>query len=165
MTNKKRLFLIVSLFLVVICFGLVTLGLKATDNNENEEYVVKSSEFFIDSALFTHKDDLQVYNQGEVNLDSFTLKLENSNLALYSNKTTGAIRILNKETGYYWCSDVYSIDDELTPVIKKKLTSSFRLLYRDKDGKVKEVYTGDNEVSLSEDVSGNKLTIKIKRKF
>ncbi|MBO4667047.1 MAG: hypothetical protein J5666_02805 [Bacilli bacterium] len=161
--KKKLLFTISILTLIMLCSALTIVALSSTVKNEGgEDVIISSEEFFTDSALFTHKDDETVYVQGAVNLEGFEQKIENSNLVLYSNKKTGAIRILNKNTGYYWCSDSLNIDEENdSNVIKKKLRSSFRLVYRDKDSKVKEIYTADAGVNLTETVSNNKLTVKI----
>ena len=162
--KTKKLFTLSVLTLIIFLSIFVVVTIKAIGDEETPDTLkTQESEFFTDSALFTHKDDETVYVQGAVNLDGFEQKLENDNhnLVLYSNKKTGAIRILNKETNYYWCSDSLNINKDDTNVIKKKLTSSFRLLYRDGDGKVKEVYTGDSQVRLTEVVTGNTLLIKI----
>ena len=164
MKNKRSLFIAAACSLIIVCGLMIALTIKATDSKNEEEYVIESGEFFTDSALFTHKDDLTVVNQGAIDFDGFEEKLSNEKLTLYSNNKNGAIRILNKNTGYYWCSDVHDIasfmEDEPTNVIIKKVSSSFRVLYRDKDGKVKEVYTRDSETKLQESVSGNTLKVK-----
>ena len=163
MIIKKRLFAIITLLVLVITGSLVVSAISAISrSDESNEYEIKTEEFFIDSALFTHKDDLTVYTQEVVDMTSFELKLDNANLSLYSNKRTGAIRILNKSTGYYWCSDVYNInEDDMIAATLKKLTSSFYLVYRDQDGKVKDVYTRDSEVKVTERVSGDTLSVTI----
>lgn len=163
--KTKKIFTLSVLLLIMFLSIFVVVTINAIgDEGEPDAIKTQESEFFTDSALFTHKDDETVYVQGVVKLDDFEQKLENDNLILYSNKKTGAIRIFNKNTGYYWCSDsLYVKDGENgdNNVVKKKLRSSFRLIYRDKDGKVKEIYTADSDVGLTEVVSNNKLSVKI----
>lgn len=161
--KTKKIFTLSVLMLIMFLSIFVVVTIKAIgDETPHDKLLSQESEFFTDSALFTHKDDETVYVQGDVNLEGFEQKLENPKLVLYSNKKTGAIRILNRDTNYYWCSDSLNIDEEnTTAVVRKKLTSSFRVLYRDADSKVKEVYTGDSKVRLTEVVTGNTLLVKI----
>ena len=86
MIIKKRLFAIITLLVLVITGSLVVSAISAISrSDESNEYEIKTEEFFIDSALFTHKDDLTVYTQEVVDMTSFELKLDNANLSLYSN--------------------------------------------------------------------------------
>lgn len=159
--KKFVIFFSVTLTLVILNVFLLSFVLVATDEKK-EDASVRYDEFFIDSALFTHQDDLSVYNQPVISLDEFNLKLENENLALYSNKKTGAIRIRNKLTNYLWCSDVYDIDEEnTTNAIRKRITSAFKVAVRNSEGQYNEFYTTDAQVNTTETVSGNSLKVKV----
>ena len=158
---SKRFIIVIILMCLCTIGNLVAfLSLKANSSDE-EEYVVKSEDFFVDSALFTHKDDETIYNQDPEYLDlsSFTKKLENDNLELYSDKKTGAIRILNKDTGYYWCSDVYDINKyEINNKQKREMKSSFIMLYAN-GTKQTSVSASDTKFTLEEVVEGNTLKV------
>ena len=158
--RKKLIFFTLSslalIFMFIFVFDMVKLYAK---DEEVKEYEISSnSDFFIDSSLFTHLDDDTPYNQGDVDLTGFNKKLENSKLELYINNKTGAIRVLNKETDYYWCSDVLDIDSyKFTNIIKSRLICSFRLLYRDEKNNVKEIFTNNSEVDLQIYTEDNEL--------
>lgn len=161
MIVKKKLLIflsILSVFLIVFLSFMMAARIKAKE--DKEEVSLKYGEFFIDSTLFTHKDDLSIYNQGAVDLTDFNKKLENSNFELYSNSKSGAIRVKNLTTGYIWCSDVFDFDpEETTNAVRKIITSSFRIALRDADNQTQAVYTTDSGVKLTESVSGNTLKV------
>ena len=113
MIKKLRIIVLFSFVLVTVCF----LALNNNKVKAKEEELQDTSEFFIDSSLFTHMDDETAYNQGAVDLSDFDSKLENSHLELFYNKANGAIRILNKDTSYVWASDILNIDDNRKEVI------------------------------------------------
>ena len=174
---KKRI-IVISL-LCILFFGslLSILSMVAKEDNSEEQTPIKETEFFLDSPLFTHLDDKTPYAQDEVDLSGFTKKLEKdgSNLVLYSNKSTGAIRIFNKETNFYWCSDIYdinSLDSEgnpkyagLTKKQAREMSSAFTILYYNNDlANKSSVYSSDNKaITLTEKVNDSKdiLTVNV----
>ena len=119
-----------------------------------------TSDFFVDSSLFTHTEEDTVYNQPVIDMTDFEKKLDNGKLEVYFNSSTAAIRVKNLDTGYIWTSDVPNLDPETTTnVVFKRETSAFRLLYRNADGAVKEAYAQDSVPSAT--VSGNTLKVRI----
>ena len=158
MIKKLRIIVFFVFIISLVCF----IALNNNKVKAKEEVGADSSEFFIDSSLFTHMDDDTAYNQGAVDLSDFDSKLENSHLELFYNKSNGAIRILNKDTSYVWASDILNIDDyNFNNAVKKRLTSAFKVLYRNEEGNVKDIYAADTNAKLSESVSGNKLTVNV----
>ena len=156
---RKR---IITCLLIIFIFMFSFISVLSVNRIKASEDEASHSDFFIDSSMFTHKDDNAIYNQGEVNLDEFKKKLEKTNLALYSNATSGAIRVLNKNTGYVWSTDILNLEDYgHNPAVSKRLKSSFRLLYRNADGNVKTLYSADNAVKLTETVSGTTLKVSV----
>lgn len=157
MRKKICLLLMLSFAFVVTSFLVANLIMvKANDD------VAISSDYFVDSSLFTHVDDETIYNQGEVDFTNFDLKLQNTNLELYANDKNGAIRIKNKNTGYIWSSDILNLDTyNFNKAIRTKLSSSFRVLYRNEEGIVKEVFTEDAAASITQTVIGNKLKVSV----
>ena len=119
--RKRLVYFIIFVFVFIFtCFiALNNLEIKA-----NEPTSEIKSDFFVDSSLFTHVDDETIYDQGEVDLSNFNLKLHNDFLEVYSNATTGAIRIKNKNTNYIWTSDVLNTEN-MNNAVKKRVTSSF----------------------------------------
>ncbi|MBO4623087.1 MAG: hypothetical protein J5691_04270 [Bacilli bacterium] len=157
MIKKMRL---LSLFI----FALLSVCVLTLSNNkvQAKEEASESAEFFLDSSLFTHVDDETVYNQGDVDLTDFNLKLSNANLELYTNNKTGAVRIKNKTTNYIWASDILNIDQyDFNNAVKKRLSSAFKVLYRNEDGNVKDVYAADTNAKLTESVSANTLKVNV----
>ena len=157
MIKKMRL---LSLFI----FALLSVCVLTLSNNKvlAKEEASESAEFFLDSSLFTHVDDETVYNQGDVDLTDFNLKLSNANLELYTNNKTGAVRIKNKTTNYIWASDILNIDQyDFNNAVKKRLSSAFKVLYRNEDGNVKDVYAADTNAKLTESVSANTLKVNV----
>ena len=151
--------------IIIITFALLSVFVITLSQNRvlaKEEDNTNDAEFFLDSSLFTHMDDETVYDQGEVDLTSFNLKLQNANLELYTNSSNGSLRIKNRQTGYIWTSDILNIDDYgFNNAVKKRLSSSFKVLYRNEEGNVKDVYAADTNAKLTESVSGNVLTVNV----
>ena len=157
--RKKIIFLALTCFALVFSFVLLFDVITLASEPSEYEYTINTdNDFFIDSSLFTHMDDETIVDQGEVELTNFTKRLENSKIVLYSNSKNGAIRVLNKETNYYWCSDILNIDDyKFNNAIKRRLTSSFRIIYRDEKNNVQDLYTADNKVDLDQYVEDDVL--------
>lgn len=150
--------------LSIFIFALLSVCILALSSNfvQAKEETSQSAEFFLDSSLFTHIDDETIYNQGDVDLTNFNLKLSNANLELYTNNSNGAVRIKNKVTNYIWASDILNIDQyDFNNAVKKRLSSSFKVLYRNEDGNVKDVYAADTAAKLTETVSGNTLKVNV----
>ena len=157
MIKKMRLLSLFIFALLSVC--VLTLSTNKVLAKEEDS---ESAEFFLDSSLFTHVDDKTVYNQGDVDLTDFNLKLSNANLELYTNNKTGAIRIKNKATNYIWASDILNIDQyDFNNAVKKRLSSAFKVLYRNEDGNVKDVYAADTNAKLTESVSANTLKVNV----
>ena len=151
--------------IIIFTFALLSVFVITLSNHSvlaKEEESSKEQEFFLDSSLFTHMDDDTIYDQGEVDLSNFNLKLQNAYLELYTNNSNGSLRIRNKQTGYIWASDILNIDDYgFNNAVKKRLSSSFKVLYRNEEGNVKDVYAADTNAKLTEAVSGNTLSVNV----
>lgn len=140
-----------SLILIICCMFAVV--------NAKSNVSVNRITYNYQSSSLCKPLDKTVYVQGSIDMSGFEEKLSNDLLTLYANPTNGAIRILNKVTSFYWCSDVYNMDElgEFPVPVKKKMVSSFRVLYRNETGAVKEIYTTDSDVKLNLSVSDNCL--------
>ena len=106
---RRRIIFVFSFLLVLSALiGIVvSASYKEEEPEEDITYLTSGeSDIFLESGLFTQEDDLTVYNQGEIDYTDFEFKIQNDKLALYTNPDTGAIRLLNKETGFVWASDI-----------------------------------------------------------
>lgn len=154
--------MIFTLLLVIVLTPHLTSG-KTINQKEDIDYLTNTkSDIFLESGLFTQVDDMSEYHQGEVDLTEFDLKLENSSLALYTSSEGGAIRVLNKNTGYVWSSDIIEDDEEITNAIYKVSASAFTVRYLNSDNSLKEFYAIDNRTSINQTVSGDTITFKVK---
>jgi len=100
----------------------------AAEEDDPFEIPISVSTTLIDSNLFTRVEDLEVYNQPAADMTNFTELVENNTFILYVNPNGLAIRILNKETGYYWSSDVVNLSDyELTGAWIRRINSAITI--------------------------------------
>lgn len=154
---RKKLILFLS---IALSFILVVTFVKAIDYSKAS---IINYQYYESSTDNIQPLNTDTYVQDVVDMTDFEKKITTNILELYSNKETGAIRILNKNTGYYWCSDAYNIDSigEFPVPVKKKMISSFRMVYRNADGAAKEVCTSDTEAKITETVSGDSLIINV----
>lgn len=164
---RKRLFLYTLLIIVGAFLATILFDAKQKNNVEikvdgNDYSVSSSSDVFLESGLFTQVDDMTIYNQGEVDQTDFSKKLENSELALFVNDDNGSIRVVKKDTGYVWASDIIDEeDDEITNAIYKIAESAFTVKYLTADNAIKEFYAIDSKTKITSSVSGNKISFKV----
>ena len=162
---RKQIIFVFSFLLVLsaLIAVVVSASYKEEEPEEDITYLTSGeSDIFLESGLFTQEDDLTVYNQGEIDYTDFEFKIQNDKLALYTNPDTGAIRLLNKETGFVWASDILDDDDdEITNAIYKIAESAFTVKYLTSDNAIKEFYAIDKNTSIKETISGNKILFKV----
>lgn len=106
----KRAVIAAILFLMLLTSTII--GFAQSRNNQ-EAYNVRTSDY----AVYESNRYLGFYEAGKANsifklTSDFQLVAENKHLALYLKPDSLAIRILNKETGYLWSSNLDSYDEE-----------------------------------------------------
>ncbi len=118
-------------FILLLSLGLLyAIELSALDEDNEFEIPASVSTTLIDSNLFTRVEDLEVYHQPTVDLTDFVALQENEKFKLYVNPNGLSLRILNKETGYYWSSDVVNISDyQLTGAWIRRINSAMTIDY------------------------------------
>ena len=123
----------------------------------------------LDSSLFTKVDNLATVNQLPINMstDGFEQDYENDDLIVYSdvptsssNTASGAIRIYNKKTNYYWCSDALGFPEDINQNTRRQLQSAFTINYRDEKDVVQTARTKETKVSMSKVIKDNTITFK-----
>ena len=158
---KKKI--LISLFtLILSSFFIVSLASK-NDKTNSKDVAPQNNDIMINSPLFTSKEDYQ--KKPEQNISwvteeiAFELVYENDKFQLYIDPTTGtggtgAIRVVNKLTGYVWCSDVpnYEVDSNST---KREMKSSIKMSYTtiDKPRDFKYDVTANSNINLGIDKS------------
>lgn len=165
MRRKINKFLNIILLILAFIFSLDLFVLYARPL-KNVEILVEENSINLDSNLFTRKENNDVVNQTINDLDgNYIKKLENNNFELFTNIKTGALRVKNKNTSYFWSSDVINANSyDFNNANLKKVQSAFRIVYRDKDSKVKEVLTSDAQVDLNEVVIDNSIIYSVNLK-
>lgn len=143
---------------IVMCFILIIFGLivsieALSTSTEYDSELSTDNSFVVDSPLFTSTENLTVYDQVEVDCeeDGFSKLVENGKLSLYSRDSGGAIRIVNKETGFIWASDVLDIANEeygITTGEAKDAYSAFSMTYIDSTGSIQSINSFDSSFDL-----------------
>lgn len=156
----KKLVIVLTTFLVLFLFIMVNdvIAFSIVSNKNSSYDKTTENEFLLSSSLFTQEESNTVYHQEELNFEGFNEKLSNDKLALYTKIPGGAIRVVNKETGFVWCSDVYN-ESYLgqNVAFANRVNSAFILTYRDSNSKPKEVIAREGQVTLNESVKENKV--------
>ncbi len=161
---KKKLLLISLLLIIIFSLFLTTDYLFLAKTTNYEIVNNKKEKINLDSSLFTQKDNESLINQEAIDFeaDGFIKDLENDQVILYTNLSTGAIRIYVKETNYTWCSDVINIDKyDLNNAGIRQVQSSFNLVYRDEKDNVKQVRTKESRIKLNKEINGNEILFKV----
>jgi len=122
--------LLVILVMVASAFGIYVIS-ALTPLEMSYDFLAQSTTL-IDSNLFTHKEDYEVYDQGDVDMTGFELILENDQIAVYMNPVGLTLRALNKTTGFIWASDCINISDyQLTGSWIRRIQSAVYIEYVD----------------------------------
>src|SRR3989339_49282 len=116
-------------FMLLLSLGLFYVQeLQALETDDPFEIPASVSTTLIDSNLFTRVEDLTIYDQPTVDLTNFVEVLDNDRFTMYVNPNGLALRVLNKDTGYYWASDVVNISDyELTGAWIRRINSAITI--------------------------------------
>ena len=119
----------ITLLLILIFSLLFVIEIYAAEEEDDPfDFPANVSTTLIDSNLFTRVEDLEIYTQPIADMSNFTKLLENNEFILYVNLNGLAIRVLNKESGYYWASDVINISDyELTGAWIRRINSAITI--------------------------------------
>lgn len=153
---KKILIIIIAVLCISLPFALA----NATPLNTKNDDVVKqtnSNDFLLGSPLFTQKETNELYSQADIDLatDGFSLVTTNDKLELYTNSTTGAVRVKNKNTKYIWATDVLNIEGyNFNNANRRKAQSAFEVVYRDAENRVRRIVTAESAVNITQRVSG-----------
>lgn len=137
---KKKI--LISLFtLILSSFFIVSLASKNSKSSSGNDVAAQNNNIMINSPLFTAKEDEEKRPEQNISFITEEITFEKvltvGKLELWidpsnGSSATGAIRVVNTETGYVWCSDVpnYHVDSAST---RRTMKSSIQMAYASKD--------------------------------
>ena len=137
---KKKI--LISLFtLILSSFFIVSLASKNSKSSSGNDVAAQNNNIMINSPLFTAKEDEEKRPEQNISFITEEITFEKvltvGKLELWidpsnGSSATGAIRVVNTETGYVWCSDVpnYHVDSAST---RRSMKSSIQMAYASKD--------------------------------
>ncbi len=122
----KKFYLMLMTALLAFMFSQGALA--ATDDPYT--FLEGTTQTLLESNLFTHKEDYEVYNQAALDMTGFDLVLENDDMQVFLNPVGLALRIYNKTSGFYWASDLANLSDyELTGAWIRRIQSALTIDY------------------------------------
>lgn len=137
---KKKI--LISLFtLILSSFFIVSLASKNNKTSSGNDVAAQNNNIMINSPLFTAKEDEEKRPDQNISFITEEITFEKvltvGKLELWidpsnGSSATGAIRVVNTDTGYVWCSDVpnYYVDSAST---RRAMKSSIQMAYASKD--------------------------------
>lgn len=159
----KNKILIAVFTLILSSFFVVSLASKNNDVKTSNDVVPQDNSIMIDSPLFTSVEDYQERPAQNISFVTEEITFEKvltvGQFELWIDPTTGtsgtgAIRVVNTQTGYVWCSDVpnYSVSSNST---KRAMKSSIQMSYTsiDKPREFKYDVTANSNIDLQIDKS------------
>lgn len=158
--KKKILIALMALLLPsFIVVNLLADNKKARTNSPLDV----NNEIVIDSPLFTQKETGQKYDQpNELKVvDNFEKVLENNNFSLYlkyeqDNCYIGSIALENKQTGYFWRSDI--VGDK---IIDEEVNYAFEVRYYDAAKGTSNSYAYPDTSNFSYKVTDDSVKFKV----
>lgn len=184
----KKIIIFIAVVLLTVTATLLTID--AINLGVEDEFVpIETDKFFmLDSPLFTHEYESETFTKptsdeieaikasmSEAQVDAnYKAGPENDQFALFyrhgSGKNQGgAIRLINKETGYVWSSDIFGLDTStINRDFFQRIISPFKVIIRDFAGSsINLTSTAFNNVAVTLDgntlhyVASHKMTKEI----